>query len=208
VEDTGSGIPPQHLEKIFEPFFTTKEVGKGTGLGLPTSLAIIKSHGGFIRAASPAGRGARFDLFLPGLPGTGDTAPDHGDSPLPRGDGETVLIADDEEFIRRVTGRTLESFGYHVLLAANGEEALALYRQHHRDIAVVITDMMMPGMDGASVIRALAAIDENVKIIASSGVTGHDARAREAGACVRHFLPKPCSAETLLKVLRRVISDP
>ncbi len=208
VEDSGSGIPAQHLEKIFEPFFTTKEVGKGTGLGLPTSLAIIKSHGGFIRAASPAGRGARFDLFLPGLPGTGDTAPDHGDGPLPRGHGETVLIADDEEFIRRVTGRTLESFGYHVLLAANGDEAVALYRQHHRTISVVITDMMMPGMDGVSVIRALAAFDENVRIIASSGVTGHDARAREAGDYVRHFLPKPCSAETLLKVLKRVISDP
>jgi CheY-like chemotaxis protein len=118
-----------------------------------------------------------------------------------------VLIADDEEFIRRVTGRTLESFGYRVLLAANGNEALEIYREHHPEISVVITDMMMPGMDGASVIRALAAIDQHVKIIASSGVTGHDARAREAGACVRHFLPKPCSAETLLKVLRRVVSD-
>ncbi|MEK7952619.1 PAS domain S-box protein [Luteolibacter soli] len=207
VEDSGSGIPTQHLEKIFEPFFTTKEVGKGTGLGLPTSLAIIKSHGGFVRAASPAGRGARFDLFLPGLPGTGDTAPDQGEGPLPRGDGETVLIADDEEFIRRVTGRTLESFGYNVLLAANGNEALELFLQHHAQISVVITDMMMPGMDGAAVIRALVEIHPDVKIIASSGVTGHDARAREASSCVRHFLPKPCSAETLLKVLKRVISD-
>ena len=207
VEDSGSGIPPQHLEKIFEPFFTTKEVGKGTGLGLPTSLAIIKGHGGFIRSASPPGRGARFDLFLPGLPGTGETAPDQGETPLPRGDGETILIADDEEFIRRVTGRTLESFGYNVLLVANGNEALEVFLQHHARIAVVITDMMMPGMDGAAVIRALVEINPDVKIIASSGVTSHDARAREASPSVRHFLPKPCSAETLLKVLKRVISD-
>ncbi|MCW1884324.1 PAS domain S-box protein [Luteolibacter flavescens] len=207
VEDSGSGIPTQHLEKIFEPFFTTKEFGKGTGLGLPTSLAIIKSHGGFIRAASPPGRGARFDVFLPGLPGTGESALDQSDSPLPRGHGETILIADDEEFVRSITGRTLESFGYQVLLAAGGSEAVDLYREHGAEISAVITDMMMPGMDGASVIRALAALDPEVKIIASSGVTAHDARAREASDCVRHFLPKPCSAETLLKVLKRVVSD-
>ncbi|RYD40159.1 MAG: response regulator, partial [Verrucomicrobiaceae bacterium] len=205
--DTGSGIPPQHLEKIFEPFFTTKEVGKGTGLGLPTSLAIIKGHGGFLRAASPPGRGARFDLFLPGLPGTGDAAPENGDSSLPRGNGETIMIADDEEFIRRVTGRTLESFGYNVLLVANGNEALEVFLRHHHEISIVITDMMMPGMDGVAVIRALEEINPHVKIIASSGVTSHDARAREASPSVRHFLPKPCSAETLLKVLKRVISD-
>ncbi|HEY1123008.1 MAG TPA: PAS domain S-box protein, partial [Haloferula sp.] len=207
VEDTGSGIPSHHLEKIFEPFFTTKEVGKGTGLGLPTSLAIIKGHGGFVRAASPPGRGARFDLFLPGLPGTGETAPDESNGTLPRGDGETIMVADDEEFIRRVTGRTLESFGYNVFLVANGNEALEVFLQHHHEIPVVITDMMMPGMDGVAVIRALEQINPHVKIIASSGVTSHDARAREASPAVRHFLPKPCSAETLLKVLKRVISD-
>lgn len=162
------------------------------------------------RAAGRAstGRGARFDLYLPGLPGTGDMTAAGGESSLPRGSGETILIADDEEFIRRVTGRTLETFGYRALLAAHGDEAVELFRRHHAGIAVVITDMMMPGMDGASVIRALAGIDPEVKIIATSGVTGHDSRAREAGAGVRHFLPKPCSAETLLKVLKRVISDP
>lgn len=208
VEDSGSGISPEHLEKIFEPFFTTKEVGKGTGLGLSTSLAIVKGHGGFIRAASRPGSGSRFDIHLPGLAGTGDDAPGHGEEALPRGNGELVMVADDEEFIRRVTGRTLETFGYRVLLAADGDEAVQLYLAHRDEIAVVITDMMMPGMDGASVIRALAGIRPDVKVIAASGITGHDSRAREAGDCVRHFLPKPCSAETLLKVLKRVISDP
>src|SRR5690606_38572183 len=152
---------------IFEPFFTTKEVGKGTGLGLPTSLAIIKSHGGFIRAASPPGSGARFDLFLPGLPGTGETAPEQGETPLPRGNNETILMAHDEPSIRPVTGRTLESLGYKVFLVANGNEAIEAFHQQHHACSVVITDMMMPGMDGVAVIRALAQIRPDIKIIAS-----------------------------------------
>jgi PAS domain S-box-containing protein len=205
VEDTGHGIPPALLDKIFEPFFTTKAAGKGTGLGLSTSLAIIRSHGGFIRAASNPDRGTCFLIVLPALGAAEEDSPDQGTAELPRGHGETILVVDDEPSIRRITRHTLETFGYRVLDAADGAEALDVYRAGQGAISAVIMDMMMPVMDGPATIRELMKMDPSVKILAASGISEKGRLAKEAGACVRYFVTKPCTAETLLKALEITI---
>ncbi len=207
VEDTGEGISPENIEKIFDPFFTTKSVGKGTGLGLSTTLAIVKSHGGFVRTFSELGVGTRFRIYLPAHPETLSTAPSHARPELPRGNGQTVLVIDDEASIRQITRQTLESFGYQTLLAADGQQAVSLYTTYQSSIDVVLTDMMMPVMDGAEAIRKLMEINPAVKIIASSGITAQRKLAHLAGDGVKDFLPKPYSAETLLTCLKQVLAE-
>jgi PAS domain S-box-containing protein len=206
VEDTGTGIPAGVLDKIFDPFFTTKEVGKGTGLGLSTSLAIVKSHGGFIRVESKEGVGTQVHIYLPAVSRSSGDATNELSAALPRGNGELVLLVDDEAAILQVTRLTLETFGYRVMLAADGAEAVACFSQHSHDIAVVLTDMMMPVMDGVATIRVLRRLDPRVRIIGASGISanGHVAGAIEAG--VTEFLPKPYTAETLLTTLRKVLT--
>lgn len=206
VEDTGHGIPSGLLDKIFEPFFTTKAAGKGTGLGLSTSLAIVRGHGGFIRAASTPGAGTCFLLVLPASGVTAGSAVESGQADLPHGAGETILVVDDEPSIRRIMEQTLVTFGYRVLLAADGAEALRLYHEHQDSIAVVITDMMMPGLDGLATIRGLTGLNPDVKIIAASGISNQEKVAKEAGPNVRYFLTKPCTAEILLTTLKRTLS--
>jgi two-component system cell cycle sensor histidine kinase/response regulator CckA len=208
VADTGPGIPAEIRDRIFDPFFTTKEVGKGTGLGLSTTLAIVKRHGGFFHLETEIGQGTTFEVFLPAdrkaavseLSGVED-------SHLPRGNGETVLVVDDEPAIRRIVQGTLERYGYRVLLAENGAEGLSQYAAHRTEVAVVFTDMAMPVLDGATLILALRKMNPQVRIVACSGVASIDgvARAREAG--VSDFVPKPYTAETLLQTLRKLLRD-
>nr|WP_226894610.1 GAF domain-containing protein [Luteolibacter marinus] len=204
IADTGPGISAENLDRIFEPFFTTKAIGKGTGLGLSTSLAIIRSHGGSIHAASPPGEGARFDVFLPCRPEPVDSPAPPSAVHLPRGRGETILVADDEEPVRRVTGQILESFGYRALLAADGREAVEMFQRDRQDIAAVITDMMMPGLDGASTIRELRRIDPDVRIIATSGIATRESCPVDAGEV--RFIAKPYTSETLLTLLEEETS--
>ncbi|WP_367871088.1 PAS domain S-box protein [Luteolibacter sp. Populi] len=206
VEDTGHGIPAELLDKIFEPFFTTKAAGKGTGLGLSTSMAIVRSHGGFIRAASNPGNGTCFLIVLPAS-GEETANAEDGHAHLPRGNGETILVADDEPSIRRIMEQMLVTFGYRVLLAGDGAEAVEIYREQGREISVVITDMMMPVLDGLATIRQLTCIDPAVKIIAASGISNQEKAAKESGANVRYFITKPCTAETLLTTLKATLSE-
>lgn len=207
VEDTGTGIPPEFLDNIFDPFFTTKEVGKGTGLGLSTSLGIIKSHGGFMRVYSEVGKGTVFSVYIPAM--TEDSAPmlPEVEVELPRGNGEVILVVDDELPVRQITQHTLQAFGYRVLLAVDGADAIAVFAANRAEIAVVLTDMMMPVMDGPATIRVLRRMDPRVRIIGASGLTsaGPDG---QAGLGVNIFLPKPYTAETLLKALKQILTEP
>ena len=149
VADSGTGIPRDNLEKIFEPFFTTKELNKGTGLGLSAVMAIAKSHGGFVNVYSEVGKGTAFKVYLPATESSSKTrTPDVRKIDLPRGSGETVLVIDDEASILTITSQTLQAFGYRVITAADGADGLAIYVEHKNEIAVVLTDMMMPNMDG------------------------------------------------------------
>ncbi|HEV2327443.1 MAG TPA: PAS domain-containing protein [Verrucomicrobiae bacterium] len=207
VADTGAGIPKEIRDRIFDPFFTTKEPGKGTGLGLSTTLAIVKSHGGFIQCYSEVGRGSTFMIYLPA-----NTAPVATENPavetleLPRGHDELVLVVDDEEPIREMAQRTLERYGYRVLLAAQGAEAVSLYKPRQNEIDVVVTDMIMPVMDGFETIRALKTVNPDVRIIGSSGLASRNGLAKAKDAGVRHFLSKPYTAETMLRTLHEVLN--
>jgi PAS domain S-box-containing protein len=205
VSDSGTGISAEVQERIFEPFFTTKSLGKGTGLGLSTSLAIVESHHGFIRVYSEAGRGTTFTVFLP-IRDDADRDPlTANTSEMPRGNGELILIIDDETSVREVTKRTLEAFGYRAMVAADGTLGAEAYAVHHADVALVITDMMMPGMDGPATMAALKTINPDVRIIAASGLAEESrvARALEAGALL--VLSKPFTAGVLLRTLRDLL---
>jgi len=208
VEDTGSGMTADVLDRIFEPFYTTKEVGKGTGLGLSTVHAIVRGHRGFIHVYSELGKGSRFKVYLPAAQAVTDRELARAEQyPLPRGQGELILVVDDEELIRNVARRMLERYGYRVVTAPNGAEAVAIYAQMPGQIALVLTDMSMPVMDGPSTIIALRSIDPKVRIIGSSGLNanGNVAKAMDAG--VQVFVPKPYTAEAMLRTIRRVLSD-
>ncbi|HZI46241.1 MAG TPA: ATP-binding protein [Pyrinomonadaceae bacterium] len=207
VSDTGPGMSPEIQSRIFEPFFTTKEMTKGTGLGLSTALSIVKSHGGFINVYSELHRGSQFSIYLPAIETAEATEAGALRTDLPLGKGELILVVDDEESIREITRGTLETFGYKVLTANDGTEALALYADKKNEIAVVLTDMVMPFMDGPATIRALQRMNSNVKIIAASGL-GTAQRAGEGlleGVSV--FLTKPYTAEKLLKTLAQVLKE-
>ena len=196
VTDTGTGIPAAIRDRIFEPFFTTKEIGKGTGLGLSTTQAIIKSHEGFINVVSEPGKGSTFKVYLPAKTTEEDTERTIVEKKrLPNGHGELVLVVDDEEAIRLAASRTLERFGYRVLLAANGAEA------------IVLTDMAMPVMDGPSTVVALKVMNPKVRIIGSSGHASNDSMTKASTAGLKYFIPKPYTAEALLKILAEALRE-
>lgn len=202
LRDTGTGMPPEIADRIFEPFFTTKELNKGTGLGLSTVLSIVKSHNGFINVYSEPGKGTTFRIYLPVHVGSEGVHVVKQEANL-IGKGELVLLVEDEKAILEITRATLESNGYSVITAADGIEAVSIYIQRQKEISVVITDMMMPFMDGPSTIRALRKINPLVKIIAVSGLKASE----EKGSLPFDvkFLMKPYTAQQLLEVLYNVI---
>jgi PAS domain S-box-containing protein len=203
VSDTGVGISNEILQRMFEPFFTTKEVGKGTGLGLSTVIGIIKNHGGFVNVYSEVGLGAQFKVYLPAVEGAISQQVE--DLEQPKGDGELVLVVDDEVSIREITKISLEMANYKVLTASDGIEAIALYAQHKADIRVVLMDMMMPEMDGLTTIRTLQKINSQVKIIATSGLASTERMAEAADVGAKAFLSKPYTAVELLKTLSSIL---
>lgn len=206
VEDSGAGIAPQLLDKIFDPFFTTKEPGKGTGLGLSTSLTIVRAHGGYIRVYSEPGHGARFHVYLPVAPAPAPGSSIGQSARTPRGRGQTILVVDDEDSVRRVMSATLEKAGYRVLLAANGKDALDVYRANSGSIAAVLIDMTMPVMGGAQAMRELVKINPDVRLIAASGIHDNEAAARSIGPQMKKFLAKPFTGDSLLRAVGSVVT--
>ena len=205
VSDTGTGIPPELMEKIWEPFFTMKPEGMGTGLGLSTVQTIVRNHGGWIRAESEVGKGTRFKVFLPASAAAEKVAtPDKGSS-LPVGHGEKILVIDDERAFQEITRAIFTKFGYRVLTASDGTEAVALFAQHRNDIDLVLTDMVMPFLDGAGTINALRRLDPNVRIIAASGMSENEKQAEELTGT--EFLLKPFTTEKLLTTVERVLKS-
>jgi len=206
VADTGMGISPKVIDKIFDPFFTTKEVGKGTGLGLSTVIGIVKGHGGFVKVYSEVGRGSTFKIYVPANPSGSPGSQQLKDQPaLPLGNGEWILLADDEPLIRKITAEMLTRNGYNVLVATDGVDALSIYAQHMREIKVVLTDVMMPLIDGVALTRALKKMNAEVQIIASTGQADESRRAELEGLGVKAFLIKPYVADKLLTAIHGTI---
>jgi two-component system cell cycle sensor histidine kinase/response regulator CckA len=227
VSDTGTGIAPEIMDKIFEPFFTTKDVGKGTGLGLAMVYGIVKQSGGYIQPESEVGKGTTFRVFLPrhmieivpGLEGDaalGADAPPMGQSlaPLPpveptdlTGKSAVVLLVEDEEAVRRGGKRMLETRGYTVHEAGSGVEALEILEELEGKVDVVVSDVVMPEMDGPTLLRELRKIYPDMKFIFVSGYA-EDAFARNLPADAKFgFLPKPFSLKQLAVAVREMLDS-
>ncbi|MBI4852905.1 MAG: response regulator [Acidobacteria bacterium] len=205
VTDTGEGMSQEIIDRIFEPFFTTKEIGKGTGLGLPTVFSIVKAHDGFISLKSEVGKGTTFKIYLPAIsvekPLVDKTQPHD----LFSGKGELVLVVDDEVSICEITKASLEANNYEVLTANDGTEAVTIYLQHKERISLVITDAIMPFMDGLATIKALRNINPGVKVVIVSGVASNN-MLNDVNYNVSGILTKPYTAEQLLKMVKEVVN--
>jgi hypothetical protein len=205
VADSGTGISPKIIDKIFDPFFTTKEIGKGTGLGLSTVIGIAKSHGGFVKVYSELGKGATFKVYLPASPDEKPAAPIKERGALMAGNGEWVLVADDEPAVRKMTEAMLKRNGYNVLVATDGVDALAIYAQRMGQIKIVLTDVMMPLLDGAKLTRALKKMNSDVAIIAATGLADESRQSELKQLGARAILIKPYRTDKLLAALHESI---
>ncbi len=204
VQDTGVGMTPEILERIFEPFFTTKELGKGTGLGLPTVIGIVRNYGGFVNVESEVGKGTKFQVYLPSVQeGAKLQVPN---LELPNGNGELILAVDDEVAILEISKTLLQDSNYRTLTASNGIEAISLYSQYKEQISVVLMNIMMPSMDGLTAIKILQQISPLVKIIAISGIATDSELTQVVGTGVNAFLRKPYTFPELLHTINDVLS--
>jgi len=206
VSDTGTGIPANIIDKIFDPFFTTKEIGKGTGLGLSTVIGIAKGHGGFVKVYSELGKGTSFKVYLPATPDARAAAPVKERSAAPVGNGEWILIAEDESAVRKITETMLKRNGYNVLSATDGVDALSIYAERRHDIRIVITDVMMPLLDGTKLTRALRKMNNDVAIIAATGQADEFRQAELRQLGVKIVLIKPYRTDKLLNALHETLN--
>lgn len=205
VRDTGTGIPPDVLARIWEPFFTTKSEGKGTGLGLSTVHGIVLNHRGFVTVETRAGHGTAFTVYLPAAEGAmgGETGA-HKTQPR-RGEGELILVVDDEEPVREVAARILSGYGYRVVTARDGADAIAVFASRAAEVRLVLTDSDMPILGGAAMATALRRLKPTLRIVSMSGANRESSAPHDEYATMH--LAKPFQAETLLSVVRRVIDE-
>jgi two-component system cell cycle sensor histidine kinase/response regulator CckA len=223
VTDTGTGIPPDVLVRIFEPFFTTKEVGKGTGLGLSTVYGIIKQTGGFIYPESEPGKGTTFRIFLPRHFPAPEEASDRDDAPAVAGavaaagdmvkaanadlTGQgTILLVEDEEGLRALNARGLSSRGYTVLEAANGVEAMELIETEGAKIDLVVSDVVMPEMDGPTLLKEMRRTNPDLKMIFVSGYAEEAFQKNLPPGGQFAFLPKPFTLKQLVATVKETMA--
>ncbi|MFH1968995.1 MAG: ATP-binding protein [Verrucomicrobiota bacterium] len=208
VSDTGCGMPPKVLEHLFEPFFTTKAKGKGTGLGLTTTYAIVKQFGGYITVYSEVGRGTTFKLYFPESHAADEVvAPATQESVLLRGN-ETIMVIDDETNIVTMVSQILTELGYHIISATNGREALSLSDQHAQTIDMVLADIIMPELNGPDLVRMLRQKRPTLKALYMSGYANNAAAQIGMLKPNTAFLQKPFSSETLTHCIRKVLDTP
>ncbi|MDJ0615976.1 MAG: PAS domain S-box protein [Calothrix sp. MO_192.B10] len=204
ISDTGIGIPGKMIDRIYDPFFTTKEVGKGTGLALSVVSGILKNHGGFIGVSSKVGEGSQFKVYLPSTSALSAEVAE--DEAVLTGQGELILVVDDEAAICQSMKKSLETHNYKVITAKDGIEAISLYVLHH-EIRVILMDIMMPYMDGAMAIQTLHKINPQVKIIAMSGLVSSEELKQVTTSDIQGFLYKPFTAIELLNTLHQALSE-
>lgn len=208
VIDTGTGIQPQDLDRIFDPFFSTKEIGKGTGLGLPTILGIVRGHGGFVRVDSHVGKGTTFELYFPAAEEAREPTDDTLHPPTPLGQGELILVVDDEAAVRKTIRSTLERRGFRVVTATQGAEGVATFSQHRNEIRAVLTDMMMPVMNGPAMVNVLRALKPGLAIVGMTGLPERTGVKGLENLDLSALLTKPFSGEELLRALHTAIGTP
>ncbi|MDQ1334484.1 MAG: two-component system, cell cycle sensor histidine kinase and response regulator CckA [Thermodesulfobacteriota bacterium] len=205
VSDDGCGMDPAVLDHLFEPFFTTKEVGKGTGMGLPTVYGIVKQNNGFIEVQSEPGKGTTVAIYLPRVGGEADEEGETDTGEMPRGHGETVLLVEDEEALLEMGKAMLERFGYKVFTANMPEEALGLARENVEEIHLLMTDVVMPQMNGEELARRLREIRPNLRCLFMSGYTADVIAHRGTLDKGVHFIQKPFTLNGLAVKVRKVL---
>jgi nitrogen-specific signal transduction histidine kinase/ActR/RegA family two-component response regulator len=206
VTDTGAGMDKETLEHIFEPFYTTKESGQGTGLGLAVVLGIVQQHGGLIKCYSEPGHGTTFKIYFPALVSEPEpTAP--AERVIPRGGSETILLVDDEEFIRELGSRILTRAGYKVITASQGKEALEMYKKGNNEISLVILDLIMPEMGGKQCMEGLLRINPAVKVIIASGYSAESRTKETLASGAKGIVNKPYNIREVLEAVRSALDD-
>jgi two-component system cell cycle sensor histidine kinase/response regulator CckA len=209
VADTGIGMSKEIQSKIFDPFFTTKPVGQGTGLGLATVYGIVKQSGGFITVDSEVGRGTCFKIYLPRRKvEAGETAPAEAAPQVARDvtGQDTILLVEDEEAVRSFAARALRMRGYNVLEAGGGEEALEIVKAGETKIDLVITDVVMPNMDGPTMVRHIKVLKPDLAVIFMSGYAEEAFRRNDQNSEDIHFLPKPFGLKQLAAKVKEVLA--
>jgi CheY-like chemotaxis protein len=203
VTDTGTGMDARTRKKVFEPFFTTKETGRGLGLGLAMVYGVVKSHRGFVNVYSEPGVGTTFRMYLP-LSGI-RIANNMPSTMVPEGMGETILLAEDEEAIRKITISVLEQFGYRVIAASDGEDALRLFREQTGPIDLALLDINMPRKDGRAAYEEMRRQRPDIKVLFTSGYTEDLVRRKGLVPDGVPVVSKPVSPKDLLRKIREVL---
>jgi CheY-like chemotaxis protein len=208
VTDSGMGMDEETQLRIFEPFFTTKELGKGTGLGLAVTYGIIKQHEGFISVYSEPGNGTTFRIYLPIIPARADGENRHTPEDAASVSGtETILLAEDDEHVRDLTVSVLREFGYTVIVAVDGADAVQKFTEHNEAIDLLLFDLIMPKMNGKEALDEIRKIRPDIKVLFSSGYAPETIQQKASLADGTHLIAKPATPIALLRKVRSVLDE-